>query len=341
MIERELYWSLLWAQQVLDTPLPQRRVLQGRTARELASLLSTSDHPVVDRVRAALRSHPAPEPPASVVLRCDRHFPLRLRELVDAPFGLFVHGRVDVLDPEAQPIVAIVGSRRPRPASASVARTLARDLAHGDISIASGLAIGVDGIVHRSTIDAGGATIAVLGSGRRHIHPRRHRSLALELVERGGLIVSEYADHLEPRGYRFTARNRIIAGLAEYVVVVQAARRSGSLQTAEFAQQMGVDVGAVPSSIDDLTHLGSTALLRDGADAIVDAGGVLRALGRDPATVIADHEFGALLAAPQRPEEIASVCHLPLPEVVMRLTELEVDGLVARLVDGRYANARH
>jgi DNA processing protein len=250
-----------------------------------------------------------------------------------------VHGDASLIQRDASPIVAVVGSRRPRVASTQLADAIASGLAASGATVISGLAIGVDGVAHRAALKQQGQTIAVLGSGVEWIHPKRHRGLAQRIMGGAGVVISEFAPEDRPWPWRFAARNRIIAALADYVVVVQAAERSGSLQTADHALELGIPVGVVPGGLDDPSFAGTSRLLRDGADAVVDAARVCRALSIQLCDTQSRHEFEEILMAPQRPDDIAEYCDQPLPRVLARLMELEVDGLVARLLDGRYANA--
>jgi DNA processing protein len=173
--------------------------------------------------------------------------PPLLRSIHDPPVGLFVRGgaALDVLE---RPAVAIVGARACSGYGASVARSLARDVAAAGIVVVSGLARGVDGEAHRCALDAGGTTVAVLGCGIDRDYPAAHADLACRVAE-SGLIVSEYAPGVEPAPWRFPARNRIVAGLAGATVVVEARERSGALITADLALEEGREVFAVPGEI--------------------------------------------------------------------------------------------
>ena len=163
--------------------------------------------------------------------RSDAGFPPLLRELHDPPPGLFLRGSPDrgLL---AQPAVAIVGARACSSYGAQVARLLGRELASAGLVVVSGLARGVDGEAHRGALEAGGATVAVLGCGVDRDYPAAHAQLARGICETG-LVVSEYAPGVEPAPWRFPARNRIIAGLASATVIVEARERSGALITAD------------------------------------------------------------------------------------------------------------
>lgn len=180
-----------------------------------------------------------------VVTWDDARYPARLREIDDAPLLLFVRGE---LRPEDAQAVAIVGTRWPTPQAAALAETLAYELAQRGFTIVSGLALGIDTAAHRGALRAeGGRTLAVLGSGLRAIHPRENVSLA-EAITRRGALLSELHPNTPPRGPNLMARDRIVSGLSQAVVVVAAGEKSGSLDTAARAQRQGRLVFAIPGS---------------------------------------------------------------------------------------------
>ncbi len=181
------------------------------------------------------------------IARSSPAFPRSLAAIFDAPAGLFLRGRGDtaLLD---RPAVAVVGARSCSAYGADVARLLGRELAAAGLVVVSGLARGVDGHVHRGALDAGGLTVGVLGCGVDRDYPAAHAELATRIGEQG-LVVSEYAPGVEPAPWRFPARNRIIAGLTQATVVVEARERSGALITADLAMEEGREVFAVPGEI--------------------------------------------------------------------------------------------
>ncbi len=204
-------------------------------------------------------------------------YPPLLAQLHDPPARLWLRGApAEVL---ARPAVAVVGARSCSAYGAQVARTLARELAAAGLVVVSGLARGIDGEAHRGALDAGGATVAVLGCGIDRDYPARHAELARRLVEAGGLVVSEYEPGVEPAPWRFPARNRIIAGLALATVVVEARERSGALITADFALELGREVFAVPGEITSSLAAGTNRLIRQGAAPLLETEDVLDALG--------------------------------------------------------------
>lgn len=169
-----------------------------------------------------------------------------------------------------QKTVAIVGSRRNTPYGYEVAYRAAYEAAKAGAVVVSGLAYGIDSVAHRGALDAGGITIAVLGTPITEIYPKPHKGLAREIIEKGGAVISEYGPEDAPLGLpdikaRFLARNRIIAGLSDAVLVVEAADHSGTLNTATHALDLGLDLLAVPGDITKSTSVGCNKLIKQGA----------------------------------------------------------------------------
>jgi DNA processing protein len=270
---------------------------------------------------------------------------------VEAPPPLiYVKGRKDVA---AMPIAAIVGARNGSAAGQRIARDVATGLGRAGIVVASGLARGIDGAAHRAAIEAG--TIAVVAGGIDIIYPPEHAELYAAIAERG-LVISERPPGFEPRAQDFPRRNRIIAGISAGVVVVEAAKRSGSLITARLAAECGREVFAVPGNPLDPRAEGTNGLLKNGATLVTSAQDVITALepalGRLAATAPADfgetdeedHEIvplapagdahaltrEALGAAPVQIDEIARATGLTIRQVRIVLLELDLAGRIER-----------
>ena len=192
----------------------------------------------------------------------DARYPAALRDLPDPPPALFALGDPDLLQ---LPMLAIVGTRHPTPGGALNARAFARDLAGRGLTVASGLAQGIDAEAHRGALEANGLTMAVVGTGVDRVYPALHRELAHAIVDGGGLIVSELPLGTPPRPGHFPRRNRILAALGLGTLVVEAAPRSGSLITARLAAELGREVFAIPGSIHNPMARGCHALIRSGA----------------------------------------------------------------------------
>lgn len=213
-----------------------------------------------------------------ILTLADADYPVLLKEISDPPLVLFVRGNAAVLSSRQ---IAMVGSRAVSSYGAKHAEAFAFALARAGLVITSGLARGVDAASHRGTLKAGGMTIAVNGTGLMQIYPPAHRRLADEIVEKGGALVSEFPLKAGPIAYHFPRRNRIISGMSKGVLVVEAARRSGSLITARHAVEQGRDVFAVPGCIDHPLAEGPHALIRQGARLVEVPEDILEEFGMD------------------------------------------------------------
>ncbi len=219
--------------------------------------------------------------------------PSCLQAIHSTPKQLFVLGKnFDEL--LSQPCVAIVGSRKVTPYGRTVTHQIASELSARGVVIVSGLALGVDSIAHAATVESGGKTIAVLPCGLDNIYPRSHTQLAKQIIEQGGALVSEYPEGTEPFPANFVARNRLIAGLGQVLVITEAAVKSGSLHTANFALEEGKPIGAVPGNITSMQSEGANNLIKTGATPITGAQDVLDMLGlkanKDTTETLANNE---------------------------------------------------
>lgn len=208
-------------------------------------------------------------------------YPEVLRQTPDAPEYLYTLG-APLVDLLAGPAIAIVGSRKVTPYGKTVTPQFASTLAAAGCTIVSGLAIGVDALAHRGALEGGGRTIAVLPGGLDAIYPSSHQHLARQILQQGGALVSEYAPGVHPMKYHFIARNRIVSGLSNGLLVTEAAINSGSLHTARFALEQGREVFAVPGNITSSASAGTNNLIRSGATPVMAPDDVLQALGIHP-----------------------------------------------------------
>jgi DNA processing protein len=263
--------------------------------------------------------------------------------------GLWAAGSLDGL---CAPCVAIVGTRAPSDDGRRRARRLASALARSGVCVVSGLALGIDGAAHEGALDAGAPTIGVLGGGHARFFPPRHRELGARMIAAGGAVVSPFPPEAQPKPWMFLARNAVIAALADAVVVVEAAARSGALNTAGHAADRGIPVLAFPGDVERPKAAGCNALIRDGATLVRDADDVLAALPslppRDtaaaPLLVVDDPPavrtvVDALADGPRDPAALADALALPPPRLFALLGELELAGRIVRGSDG-YALAR-
>ena len=194
------------------------------------------------------------------------------------PKNIFFRGTL----PEGRvPSVAIVGTRKPTTYGKEVTHTLAADLARRGVIIISGLALGTDSIAHRACLEVGGTTLAIMANSVEQIYPRTHASLAEQILEKGGALMSEYEPPTGPRDYQFLARNRIVSGLSDAIVITEAAERSGTLSTAAHALEQGKEVFVVPGNITSPMSAGCNALLKQGARVATCAEDVLEVIAPD------------------------------------------------------------
>jgi DNA processing protein len=264
----------------------------------------------------------------------DPTFPGRLAAIADPPLGIFVRGCTS-----DGPAAAIVGSRHASAYGREVAEHLGRELAAAGVCVVSGMARGVDAAAHRGALASGGPTVAVWGSGPDRVYPREHASLAEEIAAAGALL-TEYPPGTAPLPRNFPERNRLIAGLAQVVVVVEANERSGALVTARLALDEGRDVMAVPGSVFSQLSAGPNGLLRAGAAPVLSAADVLAVLGVTPPVAAAEEAPGLLDALPRGEavtvEHLAAAAAVTVAEALELLLRFELDGWLVREADGRY-----
>ncbi len=275
-------------------------------------------------------------------------YPPALAEIPDPPFGLFVHGQLDSLGGEGgAPLIAIVGSRRPTSAGVAFAHNLARQVAERGGIVVSGLAHGIDAAAHEGALSVNAATVAVVGCGVDVLYPRRHQALRDRIRGRGA-VVSEYWLGTTPSPWRFPARNRIVAGLADAVVVVEAAERSGALITADFALEQGRPVLAVPGAPWAGMSAGCNALIRVGAALCESVDDLLADVPHDgwqvtdnppagePITEPDRHVRNLLLNEPLSFDEICERVGVGAGEIGATLGRLEMAGHILRGEGQRY-----
>ncbi len=268
---------------------------------------------------------------ARVIIGADAEFPPRLLELHDPPAVIFARGQMLAA---AGPAVAIVGTRQATGYGLRIARALATACARAGVTVISGLARGIDGAAHEAALDAGGRTVGVLGTGVDVYYPRSHRVLQ-ECIARDGLLLSELPPGAAGNRGTFPRRNRLIAALADVTVVVEAGRDSGALITADCALELGRTVASVPNAIDAPSAFGSNALLKRGAEPVLDPDDVLAllelraeptvtpALDGDAATC-----WSAIAAGASTLDAIARMAKLPLRTVAGAVSILEMEGLL-------------
>jgi DNA processing protein len=298
-----------------------------------------------------------------IVTLGDAHYPASLLNIADPPLMLYMMGSL-VPRPEASasqglagmPCLAIVGSRNPTPQGQINAAQFAQALGAAGWCVVSGLAMGVDGAAHEGALNAGGYTVAVVGTGLDRVYPRKHLALAHRIAERG-LIVSEFALGTPPLTANFPRRNRLIAGLSQGTLVIEAAPQSGSLITARLAAEQGKEVFAIPGSIHSPLSRGCHLLIKQGAKLVESAQDVLEELPALPGTLLRPEMDGAnrppdsmpafdaqpdppLLRAlgfdPASLDELQARTGLATAALQAQLLELEMGGDLARLPGGKF-----
>lgn len=278
----------------------------------------------------------------------DPDYPRRLKEIDQPPPVLYVRGALIEADEWA---VALVGTRRVTTYGRQVTEQLATALAQNGVTVVSGLARGTDSIAHQTALNAGGRTIAVLGSGVDNLYPPENRRLAEEIMQRGA-VISDYALGTQPEAANFPPRNRIISGLSMAVVVVEASRQSGALITAEFAVEQGREVFAVPGSIFAPQSHGTNRLIQQGARPMLTPQDVLEMLDlgrvaqqREARAVLPANETEAHILTLIRNEalhvdEISVQAQLPVKEITATLTLMELKGMVRQMGGMHYQAVR-
>ena len=258
-------------------------------------------------------------------------YPGSLAEIPQPPHVLYCLGEPDF---DSLPAVAIVGTRRATRYGLETAYSLAADLASRGILIVSGLALGIDSRAHQGAVDAGGKTVAVLGSGVENIHPLQNKTLAEKIIAGHGAVVSEFPPLYPPDKWTFPQRNRIIAGMSRAVIVIEAPEKSGALITARMALDYNRDVGAVPGEINSVNSRGTNLLLKIGAAVIRSADDVLELIGVESKSTDLDKMDDAaqhlldLLEKTSDRDVILEKSGLEPSELYQQLTLLEMAGKI-------------
>lgn len=245
--------------------------------------------------------------------------------------------------------MAVVGSRKPTAYGRAVSSRLVGELARRGVIIVSGLALGHDGLAHRACLEAGGTTVAVIGNGLNNIYPRTNQALAREIVQRGGAILSEYPPDQPVLRHQFLERNRLISGLADVVVVIEAGERSGTLNTASHALAQGREVMAVPGNITSPLSAGCNKLIAGGATPVLSARDVLDRLGLSEVKIkAAGHKihfdspeaqqiYDLILSGESDGDVMIEKLGFAASEFSMALSMLELNGYIIGLGGNKWA----
>lgn len=284
----------------------------------------------------------------------DENYPEQLRSISNPPAVIFCRGNIKLLN-NFENSVAIVGTRKITDYGQRTTHQISTELTRNSITIISGLAYGVDALAHKACLDTNGRTIAVLGTGIDDISPRANHKLGLEIINKDGLIISEYPPITHAESFTFPLRNRIISGLSKCLIVSEADIKSGSLITAKLALDQGKDVFAVPGSIYSQMSRGCNYLIANGAHPYLDSQDILEALGinikskkknnshQDISTAnLSDIEVFIInkLKSSQNPLDVDSLLantQYEPQDIITAITILEINGVIRNSGNGRYA----
>lgn len=279
----------------------------------------------------------------------DIRYPTKLRNIDNAPYALYVKGK---LPDEQRPSVAIVGARRCSPYGEYYAREFANVLGEADVQIISGLAKGIDGISQRAAIQAGGDSYGILACGVDICYPQEHFGLYMDLQEQGG-VISEQSLSTPALPSYFPARNRIISGLADIVLVIEAKEKSGSLITADMALEQGKDVYALPGPINSSMSYGCNWLIKQGAGVLISPedllvemnlfGAINKKKSEEKKIILESAEnmlYSCLDLHPKNLNQLAEEIKIPVREIMSLLISLELKGLIKELSKNYYVKIK-
>lgn len=267
-------------------------------------------------------------------------YPEKLRNIPNSPKCLYCTGNLELLNSSS---VAVVGSRKNTIYGKKIALLIGKTLAKHNIPVVSGLAYGIDSYAHIGSLDEGGHNLGVLGSGIKKMTPKKNFNLMIESIEKGGLIISEYEPEKSGTPYTFPARNRIISGISDIVVVVEASYNSGSLITAQHALEQGKTIYAVPGNIDSQYSHGCNLLIRDGAAPLVIVEDIINEINKnesftlqmelDISDVFNDDVEEKIYKVIQKcngitADKIEDTMNINVSAIIAKITMLEIKGLV-------------
>ena len=271
----------------------------------------------------------------------DNIFTNQLASIAKVPNTLYYCGELPSTPVKS---VAIVGSRKPTPYGKSVTEKIVHALAEHNVTIISGLALGIDSIAHRAALKFNTPTIAVMARGLNGIYPASHFSLSREIVKAGGALISTYPADMPAQPYHFLERNRIISGLSSIVIVTEAAVKSGTLNTASHALEQGKDVFAVPGNITSPMSAGCNRLIRQGAQPLIDTSDILSAVGiksqkTTPQIPVRKNKteqliINAILAGAKDTNQIINATNISPSSIFVTLSTLEIAGIIESSPDG-------
>jgi DNA processing protein len=274
-------------------------------------------------------------------VRGDETYPEPLVQIQDAPDLLFYRGTLRKEEPQS---IAIVGSRRETRYGREQAFKIARDLAASGVTVVSGLAHGIDTAAHKGALDACGRTIAVLGSGIKRMYPTENLDLAEQIIKGNGAVISEFAPKAEPLAFHFPFRNRLVSGLSQGVLLIEAREKSGTLITIGHALAQGREVFALPGQVDAPGSAAPNRMLREGARLITCASDIMEDMGWGNRPVVAQTSwlmpdltngqrklYDALCDEPRGFADLSDLLGMSVSELHVLITQLELEGLIETL----------
>jgi DNA processing protein len=311
------------------TSLMKRGNLSGPVAEEIAKFGNQS---LIDKHLEMMEKHGV-----RLITFVDEDYPQNLRQLGFSPPMIYVRGEIRQEDALA---VALVGSRKATVYGKLMAQKLASGLAQAGVTVVSGMARGIDTVAHRATLDSGGRTVAVLGSGLDVVYPPENRSLMEDIVGRGA-VLSEFPMGTKPLAGNFPTRNRVISGLSLGVVAVEAGQNSGVFSTVRWAAEQGRDVFAVPGNVSSGLSVGTNILIKHGAKLTTDTADILEELNLEPppprsrqVPLLSQEEaivFESLNSVPAHVDDVCQKVNLPISRTLSVLLSLEMRELISQL----------
>ncbi len=282
----------------------------------------------------------------TVVTQEDTLYPQNLKNIPDPPICLYVRGRLKELDLNQGPFMAIVGTRKPTAYGEQLTKRFTRELARAGLVIVSGMAMGIDAFAHKAALEEGKKTIAFLGCGVDIIYPAVNSRLYYQIIDRGGLIISEFPPGRTVVKGLFIARNRLISGLSMGVLVIEGAKDSGALITARYAANQGREVFALPSPLTSPVGEGPNSLIKQGAKLVIGVEDIFEEFGlkilpqkkQDILVNLNEEEkvIFNLLTEPRLVDEVAAASCYPIDQVLNILSTFEINGLVEKNLEGKY-----
>ncbi|MCA9371762.1 DNA-processing protein DprA [Candidatus Woesebacteria bacterium] len=282
----------------------------------------------------------------TILHRTHPSFPQALLDLSDTPICLYIKGNLDAYDFNKDAFFAIVGTRKASNYGAQVARKFGSQLSSAHFVIVSGMALGVDASAHWGALNQGNRTIAVLGCGVNIVYPWANRKLYAEIIQHDGLVMSEFPPDMQTKKGMFVARNRLVSGLSKGVLVVEGTKDSGSLITARYAAEQGKDVFAVPAPITSELSQAPNLLIQQGAKLVTSVQDILdeydmhvsaqKSAAMKKLSPSEDALVRLLSQEAFTPDELARTTQQPIHEILILLSNLELQGIITKNDDGTY-----